>query len=82
MEVLRTAIMDFCRRRKEQDFFLTEVLQQLFPQDWEQFLPEIWEVAQQLAKEGMIEFTSTDAAFFNDPALNLKVRKSQSSEPK
>ncbi len=82
MEVLRTAILDFCRRKKEEDFFLSEVVQQLFPQDWELFLPEIWEVAQQLAKEGLIEFSPIDSAVERDTVLNVKVIKSQSSKPK
>jgi hypothetical protein len=57
MEVLRTAILDFCRRRKEAGFSPSEVVQQLYPEDWELFLPELLAVITQMASEGLIELS-------------------------
>lgn len=55
MEVLRTAILDFCRRKKVKAFSPAEVVQQLFPEDWELFTSEVTEVMMQLYREGVIE---------------------------
>ncbi|RIW14491.1 DUF3253 domain-containing protein [Algoriphagus lacus] len=57
MEVLRTAILDFCRRRKGKAFSPSDVVKQLFPEDWEMFIPEVTEVMMELYREGVIEVT-------------------------
>lgn len=58
MEVLRTAILDFCRRKMGKPFCPTEAVQQMFPEDWELFTEEVIEVAIQMAREEMIELSS------------------------
>jgi hypothetical protein len=60
MKVLRTAILDFCRRKKGKPFCPTEVVQQMFPEDWELFTEEVTEEAIQMAKEEIIELSSRD----------------------
>jgi hypothetical protein len=57
MEVLRTAIFDFCRRKKGKPFAPQEVLSQMYSQDWERFLPEILEEMRIMYQEGMIMLT-------------------------
>jgi len=54
MEVLRTAILDMLRRKKAEPFSLSEVVQQMYPEDWEQFLEELNRVALELQDEGLI----------------------------
>jgi hypothetical protein len=56
MEVLRIAILDFCRRKKGVGFRPSEVVQQLYPEDWEQFLPELHVVIEQMITERLIEY--------------------------
>jgi hypothetical protein len=55
MEVLRTAILDFCGRRKGKTFCPSEVVRQLFPQDWELFMVDIREEMMQMYREGLIQ---------------------------
>jgi len=55
MEVLRVAILDFCRRKKGAPFCPTAVIRQMFPEDWELFREEVIEVAMQLSRENLIE---------------------------
>lgn len=55
MEVLRTAILDFCRRRKGKTFCPSEVVRQLFPQDWELFMVDIREEMMHMYREGLIQ---------------------------
>jgi hypothetical protein len=57
MEILRTAIFDFCRRKKGKPFSPKEVLAQMYPNDWERFLPEILEEMTLMHKEGVINLT-------------------------
>ncbi|TXE11378.1 DUF3253 domain-containing protein [Algoriphagus aquimarinus] len=54
MEVLRTAILDMLRRKKAEPFSLSEVVQQMYPEDWEQFLEELNKVALELQDEGLL----------------------------
>lgn len=55
MEVLRTAILDFCRRKKGKTFCPSEVVRQLFPQDWELFMVDIREEMMHMYREGLIQ---------------------------
>lgn len=55
MEVLRTAILDMLRRKQEESFPSSEVVQQMFPEDWEQFLEEVNTVAMELYHEGLLQ---------------------------
>lgn len=54
MNVLRIAILDHCRRKKEKSFAAKEVVQQMFPEDWEMFCKELWVELIQLAKDGQL----------------------------
>ncbi|PZX54869.1 hypothetical protein [Algoriphagus chordae] len=55
MEVLRTAILDMLRRKKGAYFFSTDVVQQMFPEDWEQFVEEVNTTALELQEEGLVK---------------------------
>ncbi|MFC5623476.1 DUF3253 domain-containing protein [Algoriphagus winogradskyi] len=54
MEVLRTAILDMLRRKKDDIFSSSEVVKQMYPEDWDQFLPEINKEAMALHREGLL----------------------------
>ncbi|WP_192349848.1 hypothetical protein [Algoriphagus sp. Y33] len=54
MEVLRTAILDMLRRKKGEGFLTSEVVEQMFPEDWEEFLEEVNREAMILYREGLI----------------------------
>lgn len=54
MEVLRTAILQMIKQKKGLSFYSQEVIQQLFPEDWEIFLPELKETLFQLESEGLL----------------------------
>lgn len=82
MEVLRTAILDFCRRKKGKDFSPSEVVQQLFPEDWELFIPEILEVVKQMNKEGLIHLTQDGKPVIADQPLDGSVKIKEASKPK
>lgn len=57
MEVLRTAILDFCRRRKGKSFCPSEVVRQMYPEDWRLFMPDIQETMMDMYREGFIQVT-------------------------
>ncbi len=56
MEVLRTAILDFCRRRKS-SFCPSEVVRKIYPEDWRHFMPDIQEEMMAMYREGLILVT-------------------------
>lgn len=41
MEVLRSAILEMCRQKKNKTFCPSEVIQSMFPEDWDQFQEEV-----------------------------------------
>ncbi|OYX15098.1 MAG: hypothetical protein B7Z16_13745 [Algoriphagus sp. 32-45-6] len=57
MEVLRTAILDFCRRRKGKSFCPSEVARQMYPEDWSLFMTDIQKVMMEMYREGLIQIT-------------------------
>ena len=57
MEVLRTAILDFVRRRKGKSFCPSEVVRQMYPEDWRLFMPDIQAVMMDMYREGLIQVT-------------------------
>ena len=61
MEVLRSAILDMLRRKKGETFNSSEVVRQMFPEDWEQFLEDVNDEAKSLSREGLITI-STDTS--------------------
>jgi hypothetical protein len=82
MEVLRVAISDFCKRRKSKSFCPSEVVRQIFPEDWELFMPEIHEEMMDMYREGLIHVTKKGIPI--DPNLPPKgpVRISGLAKPK
>lgn len=57
MEILRVAILDFCKRRKGKSFCPSEVVRQIFPEDWRIFMPDIQKVMLEMYREGIIDVT-------------------------
>lgn len=80
MEVLRTAILDFCRRSEGKPFCPTEVVRRMFPEDWELFTEEIKAEALRMHSENLIELaegvTSADQSDHPDgQVLIIGLRK-------
>ncbi|WP_339864548.1 DUF3253 domain-containing protein [uncultured Algoriphagus sp.] len=71
MEVLRTAILDMLRRKKESIFSSSEVVKQMYPEDWDQFLPEINKEAMALHREGLL--IVCDAEKYTEADLRTEV---------
>lgn len=62
MEVLRTAILDMLRRKKGESINSSDVVRQMYPQDWEQFLEDVNTEILELYRVGLI---SIDEAEFD-----------------
>ncbi len=60
MEVLRTAILEMLRQKKGKSFNSSEVVKQMYPEDWEQFLGDVNEVVIQLSEEGLLSVDNSD----------------------
>lgn len=54
MEVLRTAILDMLRRKKGRILTSSEVVQRMFPEDWEQFLEDVNRETMELYRQGLL----------------------------
>lgn len=54
MEILKIAILEFCRKTKGELFDSVEVLKVLYPQDWEHFKTELKAAAVELSRDGKI----------------------------
>lgn len=79
MEVLRTAILDMLRRKKGENLTSTEVVQQMFPEDWEQFIEDVNKVAKELESDGLINISESKAHYssesFTPRSLDILPRK-------
>ncbi|EAZ82857.1 hypothetical protein [Algoriphagus machipongonensis] len=59
MNILKTAILDMCRRNKNSFFPAVNVIRQMFPMDWKAFIPELQEVLISMHKDGELEMDQT-----------------------
>ena len=59
MEVLRTAILDKLQRKNGDTFSTSEIVRQMYPEDWELFLEEINKVAIEMDKECLLTIVPT-----------------------
>jgi hypothetical protein len=75
MDVLRTAILDFCRRSEGKPFCPTEVVRRMFPEDWELFIEEIRAEARRMHRENLIELSQVEdpTNLGNDPAGSILI---------
>lgn len=60
MEVLRTAILEMCRQKKNSAFYPSEVAKRMFPEDWPLFLEEVRSVALEMNREGLIQIMQNE----------------------
>ena len=70
MDILRVAILEFCRQRPTSTFCPSDVVRRLYPESWRHFLPEIRSKAMEMYKNGEILVTQKDEPI--DPNLNPK----------
>ncbi len=82
MSVLRTAILEMCRRRKEEAFSPSEVVRQLFPQDWQMFMPDVLEEMMHMYREGLIEVSLNGKPVHLETVPEGSVRIVRKSKPK
>ncbi|MFN3998141.1 DUF3253 domain-containing protein [Algoriphagus sp.] len=82
MEVLRTAIFDFCNRRKAKSFCPSEVVRQMFPEDWALFMPDIREVMMVMYREGLIQVSQKGIPVDREENPKGPVRISGIAKPK
>ncbi|WP_297338187.1 DUF3253 domain-containing protein [Algoriphagus sp.] len=59
MEVLKTALLEMCRKRGDSSFCPSEVARQLYPEDWRNFMDEILAEAMKLYRSGEIRITQS-----------------------
>ena len=77
IEVLKIAILELMRRKNNLSFSPDEVLKQLYPEDWQLFLPEIYSTLLEMHKIGLVEL-DYDGDYKNlseSTANHLKIRK-------
>ena len=82
MEVLRTAILDFCHRRKAKSFCPSEVARKIFPEDWALFMPDIHSEMMEMYREGLILVTQKGILLEPDQIPKGPVRISGKPKPK
>lgn len=56
MEVLRTAIQDFCKRSKGLPFPPADIVRRMFPEDWELFTADLMRELERMQALGLVEF--------------------------
>ncbi|WP_290506924.1 DUF3253 domain-containing protein [Algoriphagus sp.] len=57
MDILRIAILEFCRQRPDRSFCPSEVVRRLYPESWREFLPDVREKALEMYRAGEIVIT-------------------------
>lgn len=73
MNVLRTAILDWCRRSGGTSFLAGDVLRSMFPEDWELFVEDLVEELMQMHREGILVFYRDGVVLSPDDFIDAKV---------
>lgn len=82
MEVLRTAILDFCRRKKGNPFRPSEIVQQMFPEDWEFFVEDLNAELLDMWRENLIEISQNSTVLVTLEIPDEPVSILEKSKPK
>ncbi|WP_373520764.1 hypothetical protein [Aquiflexum sp.] len=64
--ILEIAIMEMCRLRKEDSFFLVDVVKWIYPQHWHYFLKDAERAMMELYRSGKIIVLENDYAIVSD----------------
>jgi hypothetical protein len=59
MEILKVAILDFCKRRRQSSFCPSEVVRKMYPEDWRLFMPDIQKAMMELYQQKTILITQS-----------------------
>ncbi|TFV97954.1 DUF3253 domain-containing protein [Algoriphagus kandeliae] len=70
MDILRIAILEFCRQRSKSSFCPSEVVRRLYPESWRHFLPDVRAKALEMYRNGEILITQNNEPI--DPNVEPK----------
>jgi len=73
IEVLKTAILQFLWRKKGSSFSPEEVLIQLYPEDWELFIPEMLETLMEMREAGLVRIEPEELNLSKIPLNQIKI---------
>jgi len=80
VDILRVAILAMIKQKNGVDFSPLEVIQQMYPEDWELFQEDVFQTARQLYQEGLIEIKSGEKHL--DPTSHFSFNAKISSPSK
>ncbi|WP_296702732.1 hypothetical protein [Algoriphagus sp.] len=72
MDILETALLEMCRKRKKIFFNAEDIIREMFPEDWEHFLPELESLIISFYKSGKIEIEDSP----NENPVSIKMNRS------
>lgn len=56
MDILKTALLEMCRKRKRKFFYPDEILKEMYPEDWRMFFPELASLLNSMSENEELEF--------------------------
>ncbi|ERM81591.1 hypothetical protein P872_20100 [Rhodonellum psychrophilum GCM71 = DSM 17998] len=62
ISILETAILEMGRLKGEKSFSPSEVIQWIFPQSWEHFIPEVMDEMMRLLEEGRVSLSQEEGS--------------------
>ncbi|MDF2158033.1 DUF3253 domain-containing protein [Algoriphagus sp. CAU 1675] len=74
MDILETAILEMCRKQKGKSFCPSEVVQQMFPEDWSLFMEDVLEAMMGLYRRDRILVTQNGEPVSRDRTPEGPVR--------
>lgn len=76
MDILETALLEMCRKRKKNFFNPEDIIREMFPEDWKHFLPELESLIKSLYIGGKIEIEESheDSSISLNKNARFKIR--------
>ena len=81
MDILKTALLEMCRKNKKEFFYPEDILKIMYPEDWDKFLPDLKSLLEELLKKEEILLKSEDSKIQLSELGNYSIKIKCNTKP-
>lgn len=82
MDILKTALLEMCRKKKRSFFYPDLIIQEMYPEDWRHFYPELVSLIRSLLQKSSIELEGQGSEDLYQDIVNRAIKIRCLGKPK
>ncbi|SIN75585.1 hypothetical protein SAMN05444394_1513 [Algoriphagus halophilus] len=82
MDILKTALLEMCRKKKRSFFYPDLIIQEMYPEDWRHFYPELVLLIESLLQKSTIELEGPRSSDLYQDIVNRTIKIRCLGKPK